>query len=58
VPSKPRGIYLEPNLVDSQAFLKLNGIAIQVYLLFLKRRVKKNGSSKIMEKLFLLTQKL
>jgi DNA-binding PadR family transcriptional regulator len=45
VSQKPKGIYLVPDLVDCKAFLELPGSALQVYLLFLRRRVlKKVGS--------------
>lgn len=35
---KPKGIFLETDLIESKAFLKLSRTAAQVYFLFLRRR--------------------
>ena len=37
-PRKPRGVYLEPDWIDSKAFTALNGTAVKVFIWFMRRR--------------------
>jgi len=44
--SRGYGVYLEPELIESQAFQSLNGTAIKVLIRFYQRRVFPNRSQK------------
>ena len=38
MPKKPRGVYIEPDLIDSMAYTKLKGTASKVLIWFMRRR--------------------